>query len=390
MTSTQKIHLVNFSRRLALTTVIFLAPLHFMTAGLSGVQIGAVVSALAVAPLLVSFPTGWINDRFSMKRMITAGLIAMSACFVLLGAAHRFPVFAGLFLLLGVANNVIDVSLNSLYFKDGSQAEVNRKYGIFIFWAALGPAVGLMLGGVALAAGGFRALLAGAAALTAMASLVSRGFGGETFAAVSFREYRGNLARKETFLFALMLFVLAMHWGVEGTVFSPFLRAAFGLGDRGLALYIGAAYLALAGSAFFVSRRGFDPAANKRLFLAGMIMSGAGHVLLVQPNVYVSWLFRAIHEGGDGLMGALTFLYIAKLFEKKTIGGSAGLLLAIQTTGHMTGALLFSALGQRSGLAAPFVASGLLLLANAVFAGFVLPWREKALPAPPVTEPLQP
>ncbi len=39
----------------------------------------------------------------------------------------------------------------------------------------------------------------------------------------------------------------------------------------------------------------------------------------------------------------------------------------------MTGALLFSSLGGRHGLQAPFVVSGLLLLANAVYGSFVIP-----------------
>jgi hypothetical protein len=80
-----------------------------------------------------------------------------------------------------------------------------------------------------------------------------------------------------------------------------------------------------------------------------------------------------MHEAGDGLMGAFAVLYISRLFEKKTIGGSAGILTALQTSGHMAGSLAFSWLGFRAGLQVPMVVAGLILLANAAFSLVALP-----------------
>ncbi len=99
------------------------------------------------------------------------------------------------------------------------------------------------------------------------------------------------------------------------------------------------AYLALALAAFLVSRLKYDPIVNGRLFLLGMTLSGLGLVLMTRGDVRLSFLFRVMHEGGDGLMGAFVVLYISRLFEKKTIGGSAGILTALQTSGHMAGSL---------------------------------------------------
>jgi hypothetical protein len=72
-------------------------------------------------------------------------------------------------------------------------------------------------------------------------------------------------------------------------------------------------------------------------------------------------------------MGAFAVLYISRLFEKKTIGGSAGILTALQTSGHMAGSLAFSWLGFRAGLQVPMVVAGLILLANAAFSLVALP-----------------
>jgi len=102
----------------------------------------------------------------------------------------------------------------------------------------------------------------------------------------------------------------------------------------------------------------------------GLIVSlyAAAPILFSFPtgwtNDRLSFLFRFMHEAGDGLMGAFAVLYISRLFEKKTIGGSAGILTALQTSGHMADSLAFSWLGFRAGL---------ILIANAAFSLVALP-----------------
>ena len=76
-----------------------------------------------------------------------------------------------------------------------------------------------------------------------------------------------------------------------------------------------------------------------------MVLSGAGLILMTVGDVRLSFLFRLVHEAGDGLMAVFVVLTLAKLFEKKTIGGSAGILTALQTSGGMAGSLVFSWLG---------------------------------------------
>jgi len=71
-------------------------------------------------------------------------------------------------------------------------------------------------------------------------------------------------------------------------------------------------------------------------------------------------------------MGALIVLFISRLFEKRSIGGSSGIMLTTMTLGHMVGALFFSPLGQNVGLQYPFLISGFLLLLNTAFAYVVL------------------
>jgi hypothetical protein len=133
------------------------------------------------------------------------------------------------------------------------------------------------------------------------------------------------------------------------------------------------AYLALALSGFLVSRLKDDPVRDRRLFLLGMVLSGIGLILMTVGDVRLAFVFRFMHEGGDGLMAAFVVLTISRLFEKKTIGGSAGILSALQTSGHMVGSLAFSWLGFRAGLGVPMIVAGAILLANAVFGLYAVP-----------------
>jgi len=373
MSGMRRVHLVNFIRTMAVTTVAFLAPLRFLALGFDGVAIGVTVALFASAPIVFSFPTGWLNDRLSMKKVILTGLLTMSLAILAVGFVRSVVPMAAVFLLLGVANSAINVSINSLYYKDGTEPDSNRKYGNFIGWLSLGPPVGLLLGSALTRVAGFRTLLWAMAGLAALAALAVRGFGEGKFTAVAIREYRFTIFNKRTLLFSAFLVLLALHWGTEITVYGPFLRSRFGLSDSGVALYMAGAYLALALAAFLVGRLRDDPDRNRRLFLLGMVLSGAGLVLMTVGDIRLSFLFRFIHEGGDGLMGAFVVLTISRLFEKKTIGGSAGILTALQTSGHMTGSLIFSWLGFRAGLQVPMIVAGVILLANAVFGLYAVP-----------------
>lgn len=373
MAGMRRVHALNFIRTMAVTTVAFLAPLRFLELGFDGAGIGIVVALFASAPMVFSFPTGWLNDRVSMEAVMGSALLAMTALFAAMGFIRGVAPMAAAFLLLGVANNAFNVSVNSLYFKDRAETDPNRKYGRYVGWLSLGPPAGLLIGSFVARVAGFRALVAVMAVLCLAAASAVRGLGEERFAAVSLRDYRFSVFNKRTLLFSAFLVFLALHWGTELTVYGPFLRTRLGLSDSGVALYMAGAYLALASAAFLVGRLRFNPVRNRRLFLAGMTLSGLGLILMTVGDVRLSFLFRFLHEGGDGLMGAFVILTMSRLFEKATIGGSAGLLMALQTTGHMAGSLLFSWLGFRAGLQVPMIVAGAILLANAAFGLYALP-----------------
>jgi MFS family permease len=366
-----KVHVINFLRKMALNAVFFLSPLYLLKNGFNGWQIGTAVSLYALTPLLVTFPTGWVNDRLAISRVVRAALAANGLVFLVISQTSDFLPTALCFAVFGAANAVLDTSLNSLYYKDRREADPNRKYGIFSFWMNFGTAAGTLLGGLLIFLSGFRVMFYAMAGLMVLTILLVRHFGDEKFEMVSLREYRQAFFRRKALLLTLMLFILALHWGVEGTVYSPFLKQAFGLNSLQLSVYISAALFVMALASFRVSRLRFDPAANQRLFLLGMFLSGAGLMLMTVPNVYLSFLARATHEAGDGLMAALVTVFIARLFARRNIGGNAGLLQAVFTLGHVVGAQIFSPLGYSLGLQVPFLIAGAILVLDCGFAYIV-------------------
>jgi len=366
-----RIHFINFARTLTVTSVFFLIPLHFLNIGFNGLQIGFIISCYALAPLLFSFPTGWINDRFSMAVVIRSGLLAESLLLLLVAWTGNFYLIAAAYLFLGMANNALTISLNSLYYKDEKIMDQNRKYGIYVFWVGFGPALGVFGGGFLMKFADFRVLLAVFSVIMLLVFLFARRFDHEKFHVVSFRDYRRDMLRKKTLLFVVYMFILALHWSVEGTVYSPFLEKWFGLNSLQISAYISTGLFFLSFSAFLVGLLKFNVRANKRLLFGAMFISGAGLALMVNANLYVSLAFRVVHEIGDGALGALTTVFISRLFEKKSIGGSAGLLTSFQILGQMVGALVFSPMGYRYGLQYPFLICGALIVLNSFYGAVI-------------------
>jgi MFS family permease len=371
MTLLRRVHVLNFVRNFTVISILFLLPIHFVKAGYGGVRIGAIISALSLAPLLAAFPTGWINDRFSMAGIVRAAFLTIALIFALLAWTTYFPLVLAAFFLLGAAANALDVSLQSLYYKDETDIDQNRKYGAYVFWMGFGPVLGIACGGLLTQVADFRALfLAFAVIMLAMVTIVRR-FDGPRFHLVGFRDYGRDFLRPKTLLFVLFLFFLGLHWAVEGTVYAPFLQTRFGLNNLQAALFMSAELLFLPVSALLIGRRKFDPRANKRLVLAAMALSGAGMILTVTGNVFLSLGFRILHEIGDGVAGALIAVYISRLFERRSIGGSAALLLTAEFLAKMLGAMTLAPLGFRFGLQIPFYIAGSLLVADSIYGAFL-------------------
>ncbi|MDD8025806.1 MAG: MFS transporter [Acidobacteriota bacterium] len=362
---------LNFTRSLAYTSILFLLPLQFVRIGFNGWQIGLIVSLLSIAPLLAAFPTGWVNDRFSIAGAIRAAFLADAFLLAILAVTTSFPAVCAAFFLLGAANNILDVSLASLVYKDQTAMDQNRKYGLYVFWNGFGAVFGVAGGGLLVQASDFRIMLFLFGGVMLLAAAFVRPFEAGKFHLTGLRDYGRSVLRRKSLLFVVFVFFLGLHWAVEGTVYAPFLEKRFGLDTWASALYMAAGLLFLPIGALAIGRRKFGLAANRKLILAAMALSGGGLILMTFGGVYISLAFRLIHDFGDGAAGVLIALYTSRLFEKQSIGGSAALVLAVQILAKMLGAMILTPLGFRYGLQWPFWVAGGLLLADAVYGAVI-------------------
>ncbi|MBU1339578.1 MAG: MFS transporter [Acidobacteria bacterium] len=371
MNNQTPIHFLNVVRKFTVNSVFFLIPLHFLELGFSGWQIGLIMAVYASAPLLFSFPTGWINDRFTIQRVIQAGLILLILSLFLINWTHHYLAMAALFLLLGASNNALDISTNNFFYKDQAAMDQNRKYGLISFWLAVGLAFGTFTGGIITHFADFQTLFLAYTVLLLVVLLFLRTASEEIPEKVHIKEYRSGLLNRKTIRFALLIFMVTLHWGAEGTVYSPFLKSRFGLNNLQTSLYISIPLFFMASAAFAFRLFRHNLEHNRRLFLLAMAMSGTGLVLMTVQNLYVSIGFRILHEVGDGLIGASVGVYISRLFDRKSIGGSSGILTVFMTLGAMFGSLIFSTVGYRLGYHTAFIAAGVILLLNTVYGWFI-------------------
>ena len=365
------IHFLNAARKFTVNSIFFLISLHFLKLGFTGWQIGLIMAFYASAPLLFSFPTGWINDRFTIRRVIQVALILLILSIFLINWTSSYPVMAVLFLFLGAANNALDISTNNFFYKDLTAMDQNRKYGLVSFWLAAGMAGGTFKGGLITYFTDFRTMFLVYTVLLLFVLLFLRTAAEEIPQRVRLKEYKAGLLNRKTARFALLVFFVTLHWGAEGTVYSPFLQSRFGLNNLQTSLYISIPlfFMASAAYAFRLFRHNLEQ--NRRIFLLAMAMSGAGLVLMTVNVLPLSFFFRIVHEVGDGLIGASIGVYVSRLFERKSIGGSTGLLTVFMTLGAMFGSLIFSTVGYRLGYHTAFIAAGVILLLNTIYGWFI-------------------
>lgn len=371
MTESWNIHTLNFFRKMIMISHFFFAPLFLLESGFSGWEIGLLASLYGFAPIIVSFPAGIINDRFSIKIIINISLLAMTVLFSLIGSVSSFPAMAAIFLMMGLTNSTLDTSVTSLYYKDDARADDNKKYGRFVSWISLGAVIGVICGGYLSFTTSFRHLFLAYAFIFFALLIVARNIKDARFHVIPLSSYKENIFNKKTSLFLLLTFIMTLHWGVESTIYSPFLKNFFELNNFQVSLYIAIALFFLAVGSYTVEKMEYNKKRNQQILLAGLFFSGIGHIFMINSNIYISVSLRMIHEFGDGLTNTIILIIVASLFEKKSIGGSAGIFMTIMTLGSMVGALIFSPLGYSLGFEYAFITSGVILLLNSVFGYFI-------------------
>ncbi|MFH0836127.1 MAG: MFS transporter, partial [Candidatus Micrarchaeota archaeon] len=343
----------------------FFLPVYLQGLGFNGLEIGFLVGLTSIAAIFAAFPAGLLNDLFSARAVLVFALILGVVFFLAVAFSSVFWLMALLFLAFGVSRMAFFTTLETILLKAKQPGAEGKKFGVFGLWRYVGCGLGVVIGGAALFALDFRLTFAGIAVLLAALLLPAFYTGKKIKADFQLSDYGKGFTLK-TALFALVLFLFSLHWGAETTSYALYLKGGLGLNAVLSGVYMGIPIVILGVATFYAGKRIDKNLSFKTLFLLGILLSGAGQVLMVNPDVGVSFFWRVIHEIGDGLFVLTEFIWISLLFESRKMGGSYGVLTTIMMLGSFAGALIFGPMGQELGYGTPLVVSGLIVFAEGI------------------------
>jgi MFS transporter, ACS family, D-galactonate transporter len=132
------------------------APLIKNEMGITASQLGMLLSAFFWTYSLMQICSGWLVDRFDVKWVFAAGFFVWSAATAVTGWLHGFVALLAARVLLGVGEAVSfpsNAKILGSYFDENRRGYANS---IVLAGLALGPAIGLLLGGSIVARFGWR------------------------------------------------------------------------------------------------------------------------------------------------------------------------------------------------------------------------------------------
>jgi ACS family D-galactonate transporter-like MFS transporter len=132
------------------------APLIKDELGITASQLGTLLSAFFWTYSLMHIVSGWLVDRFDVKWVFALGFLLWSAATAVTGMLHGFAALLAVRVVLGVGEAVSFPSYGKVlcsYFHEERRGFANA---VVISGLALGPAVGMLVGGSVVSRFGWR------------------------------------------------------------------------------------------------------------------------------------------------------------------------------------------------------------------------------------------
>jgi MFS family permease len=349
--------LLNYVDRANLATA---APLLQDELALSAAQIGVLLSSFFWVYAPAQLLAGWLVHRFDIRVVLAAGLALWGLATIATGLAVGFASILVLRLILGLGESVMFPGWQLILARHTAEDERGRANGLIGAGQGVGPMVGTLFGGLAMARFGWRVMFVGLGFITLLwlwpwfvVSRRQQSFGRHAEQASASVSYGEILRRREFWGAALGHFSINYAFYFVITWLPTFLVKAGGFNVSQMAA-IGAAiygiYAVATASAGAVSdrwiRRGRSTTAVRKAFAitsaVGTAVTVAGSAL-VEPRAAV-WLLAA----------AGVFLGLST----PTMFAMTGTLAGPRAAGRWAGAQ--NVAGQLAGVIAPVV-TGLIV-----------------------------
>lgn len=157
--------LLNYVDRSNLSTA---APLLQVELSLSNTQMGVLLSAFFWVYAPAQILAGWLVHRYSIRVVLAAGVVLWSAATGLTGLVSGFASILVLRLLLGLGESVTFPSWQLIVATHTLEHERGRANGIIGSGQGIGPMLGTLFGGLAMARFGWRFMFVGLGILTVL------------------------------------------------------------------------------------------------------------------------------------------------------------------------------------------------------------------------------
>jgi len=137
------------------------APLIKDELGLSTSQLGFLLTAFFITYMPMQILVGWLSDLYGAARVLLAGFVIWSVAMALTGVAGSLAVMVALRLLLGLGESVFFPTASSIIARNVPEAARGMANSAVIAGMSAGPAAGVFLGGLLIAACGWRGYFIG-------------------------------------------------------------------------------------------------------------------------------------------------------------------------------------------------------------------------------------
>src|SRR5579872_1824757 len=137
-------------------TLAIAAPLLKEDLHLSPSQLGILLSAFFWTYAPFQIVSGWFVDRFEVTWVLAGGFLLWSVATAATGLVHGFAVLFVLRLILGIGESVAYPSYSKILARDFAEHHRGLANALIDAGSKCGPAIGTLLGGVLMAAYGWR------------------------------------------------------------------------------------------------------------------------------------------------------------------------------------------------------------------------------------------